>query len=328
MSTPSLKKLFQIIKINSITLILVKTSLFLISTKYHVMLNIYESYFGGMRSNIYLPHQSIQPFIINYNFHENPRVPEEIELHPIPIAFVVLNIGFNGSSIILSKDGIAKKMDNFIAGMHGFKTQGKLRVLPYNTQYKALTITFTLPGIINLISVKINELTNVFVSLEELWGVQGKELEYRLTSTDDDLLKVKMLDSFFINKYNNLKNIQSKITGDIFILTQRKSANLSVDTIARTLNISYRTLHRIFQNDIGLCPKEYLKIIRFNKVCKYLKNYPSVGIMDIIHETGYYDQSHFIHEFKEIMKITPQEFLNECRGKFYFNNRAFRISEP
>jgi AraC-like DNA-binding protein len=47
-------------------------------------------------------------------------------------------------------------------------------------------------------------------------------------------------------------------------------------------------------------------------------------MQDIIYHSGYYDQAHFIHDFKSIMKISPMEFFKQCKGKFYLT-RPFYI---
>ncbi len=288
------------------------------------MTNQYERYFGGMKSTNNLPHPIIRPFIFSYNFHENSKINGLAQLCPKPNGYVVLNINYNGSCLAVLKYREEKKFTNLIAGIHGLNVTTRLRPLPYNNLYQGLTITFTLAGISRLIPAKLSELTNNIVTMEEIWGLKGKELERELGSTNDNIEKVNILDLFFINIYNHLYHIKRKPVDYIYMMFSEKNGKISVDSIAKKLNISYRTLHRIFQNDIGLCPKEYLKIVRFNNVCSHLKNFPNIKISEVIHQTGYYDQAHFIHEFKEIMKASPQEFLNLCKGKFYYF-RAYKI---
>ncbi|PKQ60287.1 hypothetical protein BZG02_20015 [Labilibaculum filiforme] len=103
-----------------------------------------------------------------------------------------------------------------------------------------------------------------------------------------------------------------------------KNAFCSVNDLATLLNCSDRTIRRLFKNELGICPKTYLKIIRFNLLCKKLESFPDLDWFDIVCECGYYDQMHFIHEFKSIMNCTPQSFMKKCKGRFYFH-RPFLI---
>jgi AraC-like DNA-binding protein len=94
---------------------------------------------------------------------------------------------------------------------------------------------------------------------------------------------------------------------------------LSVGRLARELQMSYKSLYRLFVDEMGMSPKMYLKIVRFNRAC-YLLDYESKpNVNEIVYECGYHDQPHFIHEFKSIMKESPKHYLQPDRGKFYFD---------
>jgi len=75
----------------------------------------------------------------------------------------------------------------------------------------------------------------------------------------------------------------------------------------------------MFQNQIGIAPKNYMKIIRFNHACELMNTYPETDWFDIICSCGYHDQMHFIHEFKSVMKCTPKKFLEISKGNFDFS---------
>ncbi len=93
----------------------------------------------------------------------------------------------------------------------------------------------------------------------------------------------------------------------------------TVNDLANHLNLTARSIHRLFIQHMGIAPKEYLKIIRFNYACKLISNHSEMDLFDVLCTCGYYDQMHFIHEFKEIMKTTPSQFLKISKGHFYFN---------
>jgi AraC-like DNA-binding protein len=93
----------------------------------------------------------------------------------------------------------------------------------------------------------------------------------------------------------------------------------TVNELAGQLNLSIRSIHRLFIQDMGIAPKQYIKIIRFNYACRLISNCPEIDLFDVFCTCGYYDQMHFIHEFKEIMNTTPSHFLKICEGHFYFN---------
>jgi len=73
--------------------------------------------------------------------------------------------------------------------------------------------------------------------------------------------------------------------------------------------MSRRNFERRFLCEIGLSPKSYAKIRRFGYTCKLMAGKRDVNLMDVLHEGGYYDQSHFIKDFKYFSGRTPRKYV-------------------
>ena len=88
---------------------------------------------------------------------------------------------------------------------------------------------------------------------------------------------------------------------------------LKVSDMTSTLGYSQRYISNIFKCHFGLSLKKYSDIIRAQTAITYLEY---TDIMDVIVDLGYYDQPHFIHDFKQYTSMTPSSFLNQvCRSK-------------
>ena len=75
-----------------------------------------------------------------------------------------------------------------------------------------------------------------------------------------------------------------------------------------------------------MSPVYYRKIIRFNKAAQLLLNDSENSLTEISYTCGYFDQAHFIKDFKEFGGISPSEFLRyKTNGSDFYN---YRISEP
>ena len=72
-----------------------------------------------------------------------------------------------------------------------------------------------------------------------------------------------------------------------------------------------RQLERNFKKQIGLTPKQLSKVIRLQATLQMLLNQTTRTLTDIAYESEYYDQSHFIKDFKEFTGLTPKEFLTD-----------------
>ena len=77
------------------------------------------------------------------------------------------------------------------------------------------------------------------------------------------------------------------------------------------MNTNYKTIERKFNRVIGLPPSHFLKIRRFNKALHTIYACKYDTLTEVALDSGYYDQSHFIREFKQLTRYTPSEFLKE-----------------
>ncbi len=80
-----------------------------------------------------------------------------------------------------------------------------------------------------------------------------------------------------------------------------------MDGLKNTLGIDYRTLERRFKTTVGLTPKEFSRVILFKNVYKAFRDNPIKDAAFFL-DWCYYDQSHYIKEFKYFMGNTPKAY--------------------
>ena len=71
-----------------------------------------------------------------------------------------------------------------------------------------------------------------------------------------------------------------------------------------------RTLERHFLEQVGLHPKTFSRLVRFNGVIRFMESNLNVKWRQLADRFGYYDQSHFIHEFKTLTGSLPQDYFS------------------
>ena len=84
--------------------------------------------------------------------------------------------------------------------------------------------------------------------------------------------------------------------------------------LSEIYNLGSKNVYRQFKKCIGVSPRELAVILRFQHAMRGLIEKDGNEITDLIYESGYYDQPHFIHEFKLFMGMTPGEFVARMRG--------------
>jgi AraC-like DNA-binding protein len=150
----------------------------------------------------------------------------------------------------------------------------------------------------------MQEYSNSTTALTELWKEGAEEMEYKLAHAGDNDLRIDILQQYLLQK-------KSRTTDDRqinFCLQQiQNSDKTTVANLAGDTGLSQRHLARKFQQCIGLSPKEYLSVNRFIRSLQYLKKHPQLSLTEIAYESGYYDQAHFIRDYKCYAAHTPGE---------------------
>ena len=111
-----------------------------------------------------------------------------------------------------------------------------------------------------------------------------------------------------MNKLNDKTTIDNivKTTIDALLLTQ---GSAQIKTILKEDLSKRRQLERKFKKQIGISPKQLGKVIRLQTALKILLNDEAENLTSIAYKSEYYDQAHFIKDFKEFTGINPKEFL-------------------
>ncbi|MGU3377334.1 helix-turn-helix domain-containing protein [Chryseobacterium sp. M5A1_1a] len=140
---------------------------------------------------------------------------------------------------------------------------------------------------------------------DEIFSFEKSFLEKLFDMTDF----AKRADELEILLCENLKdNIPYKIKEALILINNNEF--LSIEELSKNLKISETTLFRLFKNNLGQNPKSYLKTIRFRNVLNDILK-PRNSLTGIAYQNQYYDQSHFIKDFKNLTGFAP----NKIAGK-------------
>ena len=109
-------------------------------------------------------------------------------------------------------------------------------------------------------------------------------------------------------------------------LIAQTGGTIRVDALADEFGFGRKRLDRMFQREIGWAPKKICRVIRFQHALRILPQVESLA--EAAYELGYFDQAHFIREFRELAGRTPGDYLRSSRptdiGRGY--NRVVRSS--
>lgn len=148
--------------------------------------------------------------------------------------------------------------------------------------------------------IDMYESTNQNLSLNDINRPEYSHLEDKIQSASTTAQRIKIAESFFIKR-------QPKPLDQSLISTVRHLYH-AVKLEEIHLSISQRRLEQRFRTEIGISPKLLQRTYRVNRVIQTLVQQPNLLLTDIAYRFDYFDQSHFIREFKQFTGTTPSKF--------------------
>jgi AraC-like DNA-binding protein len=168
--------------------------------------------------------------------------------------------------------------------------------------HKTVSIIFQPGGLNRFLNIPMTEIFDHGYSAREIIGREIEELldKSHDTNSFDELDTI--VQSYFLKK---LSHIKEALPIDFALQHLLINHNTNMDKIAEMACMSIRNFERKCKERLGMPAKMYARIARFHKAYKILESRPIISWADLTYEVGYYDQTHFIKDFKEFAKLTP-----------------------
>jgi AraC-like DNA-binding protein len=216
-----------------------------------------------------------------------------------------LVIGFQYKGNLSYSDG-DQKIPLASSGITGLMDQ--VRVFSSSTDIGSVLVFFKEGAAVSFFRQPIHELFRQSISLDhfmlrsELWI-----LEEKLQASKTDAEKITIVEQFLISKINSTPPDMLVISAMSMIYKSR--GNLRIKELLSQLHISQSVLEKRFRQVVGTSPKKFATIVRFkNAIHQYDRNKP---LTDLGYESGYYDQAHFIKEFRNFTGDSPEKFFGQ-----------------
>ena len=193
---------------------------------------------------------------------------------------------------------------------YGFVTRPitEAQFVPLAKQVQLIGIRFSPGGASHFLGDHTQTLNKQSIPLSAIFGdTDTRILSERLICANSPRQRVATLEEFIIGHVKENSELDSTVNNALHIIYARKG-NIKASELAGQLQISHRQLSRKFNMWVGIGPKAFCKIIRFQNILKVLPGASAKDFLSIALDSGYYDQSHFIREFHSLYGLSPSRF--------------------
>lgn len=173
-----------------------------------------------------------------------------------------------------------------------------------------IIVFYLYPHVIkSLFGIEANELTDTCIDFDLLPFKGAKDLIERLSEGISIENQIQLLSSFMLTL---IDQHNTSVERDLQYVTNHLASakgNVPLKALQNDLQVSERTFERKFLQHVGVSPRLFARICRFNSALSQLRSNNYLKLTDIAYDSEFADQSHFARTFKEFTGLTPTEYL-------------------
>ena len=157
----------------------------------------------------------------------------------------------------------------------------------------------------------LNELTDTVAEADLVFGRKFHDLRDQLLAARSTERMFQRMESFLLQQAGPAlhEDTHAKCIGYAVSSIIHKPTTQRLHQLSDQIGYSQKHIIDLFRQHVGVSPKQYLRIMRFQRAIRAIENNEGFRWSSIALESGYFDQAHFIHDFKHFSGFTPNEYV-------------------
>jgi AraC-like DNA-binding protein len=172
----------------------------------------------------------------------------------------------------------------------------------------AMGVVFRPGGLRAFSKMPADEFHNKNISLDLIWGSMVRALRDRLRDANHPAEKFRVLEGALLERLNERVRLSDAVRYSLLEFTHRPQIP-RVREIAREAGLSRRRFTQLFREQVGMPPKLYCRLQRFQNALKQISSGAPVEWAQLAQAAGYCDQAHLAHEFRDFSGLSPTAYL-------------------
>jgi len=182
--------------------------------------------------------------------------------------------------------------------------------LHFDQDYLMLKIVFQ-PGVLfRLLGIPLVEFANQYVDAESVLNKEMRTVNEQLANAESYIKMIEVVEKYLLVKVNDLR-IKSQPIDEIGKILRDQPSKFSLEWLAGQACLSPRQFERKFLERIGVSPRLFGRIARFNKAFELKEKNPGIDWLSVAITCGYVDFQHLNKDFKEFSGVTPTALLKK-----------------
>jgi AraC-like DNA-binding protein len=175
-----------------------------------------------------------------------------------------------------------------------------------------LGVHFKPGGALRFLKIEASELLNAHANLGDLWGLTGRQLREVLCEARTPAERFQIIQNTLLNRLRIPRKEHAAVKAALNLFSLNRTC-ASVRDVAREVGLCERRFRNIFAAQVGLTPKMFCRILRFQRAGTLAVQTEQVDWAQIAETCGYFDQSHLINDFQHFSGFSPIKFVRRLR---------------
>jgi AraC-like DNA-binding protein len=258
--------------------------------------------------NFYKPKPPLSTFIDNIWLYEGYE-PEHKTETILPTGTLELAINLRQNELRFYDAERPENCSRFsgavVSGAHGrgFTVDAAKAVLMMGVHFKP-------GGAFPFLGLPVGELAGTHIDLETIWGPPARRLRERLCEATTSAERFQLVEEALLNRMPADVEQHYAVSAALEMFGTNQ-ARPTVSEAAKYLGLSQRRFIQVFKAEVGLTPKLFSRIQRFQQTRTLIQQNPLRNWADLALDSGYFDQSHLIREFVEFSGQTPTKYSGQ-----------------
>ncbi|MCL2727684.1 MAG: helix-turn-helix domain-containing protein [Bacteroidales bacterium] len=173
------------------------------------------------------------------------------------------------------------------------------------------SIVFQPQGLMQFFKFPLHEICNQNVPLQYITNRQTcRDLEEKMGQATTFHQRVHIAERYLWSLLKtDFADFEFQRIDHIVELIRQSFGSVPISQMASEACLSRRQFERVFAQQVGISPKQYLKIIRFQYAIFQKQQNADLDMIDLLYQSGYFDQSHLISDFKSLCGLTPKQYF-------------------
>ena len=257
----------------------------------------------------YIPRPPLSEFVDYFWLFDGGQTSRKERIVPSGTIELVINLRDDEIRI---QNGPESKQDNRFSGAVLSGTYSRIFVIDAMQHESMLGVHFKPGGAFPFLGALASELTNAHANLTELWGSSALELRECLCDAATHRARFQVMEQFLTDRLRQSRNRHFAVANALTAFGPY-GIGASVRDVAREIGICQRQFRKVFAAEVGLTPKLFCRILRFQHVRTLVDQSENPHWAQIAATCGYFDQSHLINDFQEFLGSSPAEYLRRLR---------------